>query len=264
MAMKYPSSLSNLLFVDIETVSSTATYEDLSPAMQKHWDRKASILSRGEEIAPEQMYVDKAAIYAEFGKIITIGLGYLHFRESGSLPELRLTVLASDDERELLQTFADMLQKMKHPGLTLCGHNAKEFDFPYLSRRMLVCGIPLPDVLDTGGKKPWEVMHIDTMELWKFGDYKSYTPLDLLASLFEVPTSKEGIDGSQVGAAYYQEQALDKIAKYCLEDVRVTAQVYLRLKGLPALGEEQIVRSLPDHPQQVGQEETAVKVQTIA
>lgn len=259
MSIAYPQSLKDLLFIDIETVSSTSTYQELPEAMQRHWDRKAGHLSRGGELDPASMYAERAAIYAEFGRVITIGLGYFRFRESEPVPDLRLTVLSGHDEKSLLQSFAEILQKLRHPALTLCGHNAKEFDFPYLSRRMLVNGVALPDVLNTGGKKPWEVQHVDTMELWKFGDYKSYTPLDLLATLFDVPTSKEGIDGSQVGTAYYGRNAIDEIAGYCMEDVRVTAQVYLRLQGLAALPEEQIYRNLPapDQDTEAGKEKTA-------
>lgn len=243
--MNYPATLKDILFIDIETVSLTQHYDQLNEEMQAHWGKKAIQLTRDPEVSPEASFTERAAIYAEFGKVVCIGLGMIRFSTEKAIPDLRLTVLQNHDEQQLLQEFSDLLTRLNNPRLQLCGHNGKEFDFPYLSRRMLINGLPLPTVLNVAGKKPWEVNHIDTLELWKFGDYKSFTSLSLLASVFDIPTSKDDIDGSQVGEVYYQEEDLFKIARYCQEDVRVTAQVYLRLMGLPALPQHSIIRATP-------------------
>lgn len=229
-----------ILFIDIETVSQTNDYDSLSERIKTQWARKSSYLNKDLEKSPEERYHDRAAIFAEFGKIITIGLGFFTPNEEGEMT-LRLTSIAYDDEDLLLKEFIEVLSKFDQDKLHLCGHNGKEFDFPYLCRRMLVNGLKLPCALDTFGKKPWEVNHIDTMEMWKFGDWKHYTSLDLLASIFDIESSKESIDGGQVGKTYYEEKDLEKIAKYCMRDVIVTAQLYLKLKSLDEIKPDNII-----------------------
>ncbi|MEJ2004240.1 MAG: 3'-5' exonuclease [Cyclobacteriaceae bacterium] len=169
----------------------------------------------------------RAALHAEFGKIIVIGLGFITGKHGRM--ELRLKSLAGDDEKQLLQQFIEVLKKFDPEKIQLCAHNGRSFDFPYLSRRILINELSLPDVLRLSGKKPWEINHLDTMELWRFGDYRHYTSLDLLASIFDIPTSKMDMDGSQVGNAYHEDHDLEGIARYCLKDVEVTARIYLRL-----------------------------------
>jgi len=230
----------SILFIDIETVSQTNNYDELPERIKTQWARKSSFLKPDIERSPEELYHDRAAIYAEFGKIVTIGLGYFDHSDKNST-SLRLTSIANHDETQLLQDFVSMLYKFNHDKLQLCGHNGKEFDFPYLCRRLLVNGLKLPYVLDTSGKKPWEVNHLDTMEMWKFGDWKHYTSLDLLASIFGIESSKDNIDGSQVGSVYYEENDLEKIAKYCMRDVAVTAQLYLKLKSQQGIDPENII-----------------------
>jgi len=230
----------SILFIDIETVSQTNDYDQLSDRLKTQWARKSSFLTKDKEKSVEDIYRDKAAIFAEFGKVITIGLGFFVKNEENEI-SLRLTSIANDDEKVLLQEFIEVLSKFDQDKLQLCGHNGKEFDFPYLCRRILVNELKLPYSLDTSGKKPWEVNHIDTMEMWKFGDWKHYTSLDLLASIFGIASSKEGIDGSQVGKTYYEENDLDKIAQYCMRDVAVTAQLYLKLKSLASIKPENII-----------------------
>jgi len=229
-----------ILFIDIETVSQTNNYEGLSDRLKTQWERKSSFLKNDNDLSPEDMYYDKAAIYAEYGKVVTIGLGYFTPNEDGE-STLRLTSIAHHDEKELLKEFTMMLSKFSSDKLQLCGHNAKEFDFPYLCRRLLINDFKLPYILDTSGKKPWEVNHLDTMEMWKFGDWKHYTSLDLLASIFDIESSKDNIDGSQVGRVYYEENDLDRIAQYCMRDVAVTAQLYLKLKVGEGIKPEHII-----------------------
>ena len=226
-----PVSSQNILFLDIETVSCAASYQELSEPFKHFWDKKAATLGTTEPEQVSQLFFERAAIYAEFGQIITIGLGYITL-SSDQEPTLRVKCLSNHDEKILLHTFCEMLStKFEQNTLCLCAHNGKEFDFPYLSRRMLVHNIPLPPVLNTSGKKPWEVHHLDTMEMWKFGDRKNFTSLDLLATLFGIPSSKDTMDGSQVNHYYYIQKDLDKIATYCMQDIVVTAQVFRKLNS---------------------------------
>lgn len=231
--------LKNVLFLDIETVSCCEDFEMLHERLKPLWVKKSQYLSNEENKHAETFYT-KAAIYAEFGKIITIAIGVFSLSNEGELC-LRIKDLTSENESELLKSFSSLLNdKFDQNNLFLCAHNGKEFDYPYLCRRMLVNGIKLPKVLDICEKKPWEVPHYDTLDMWKFGDRKSYTSLELLAALFGIKTSKDGIDGSMVNHVYYKEGNLQRIVKYCKEDVAVTAQLYCKLKLFPAIKEENI------------------------
>ena len=232
--------MKNLLFIDIETVSQTNNYNELPERMKTQWSRKTAFLRKDEEQTDEDIYHERAAIYAEFGKVIVIGVGFFVKNENDEFT-LRVKALKGDNELKLLEDFVEVLTHFKSDDLQLCAHNGKEFDFPYLCRRMLVNGIKLPYVLNTSGKKPWEVNHLDTMQMWKFGDYKHYTSLDLLASIFEIESSKTGIDGSQVGRVYHEENGLTEIAEYCMRDVAVTAQLYLKLNAIEGFDPDNIV-----------------------
>ena len=232
--------IENVLFLDIETVPAFPDYGQLSERMQKLWNKKSERLttnsnSTDEVVSPEQLYT-RAGIYSEFGKIICISVGA--FLKG----EFRIKSFSGHDEKELLSEFADLLNKRyNRPEHLLCAHNGKEFDFPYMARRMLVLGIPIPSILDLAGKKPWEVNHLDTMELWKFGDYKNYTSLDLLAAIFNIPTPKDDIDGSQVANVYYIENDLPRIVHYCTKDVLTVAQIFRRYRGEPLIEESAVV-----------------------
>jgi DNA polymerase elongation subunit (family B) len=203
-------SLENLLVLDIETVRSHKLYEDMPARLQAQWDRKSVFLKTEKEETPKELFEDRGGIYAEFGKIVCVSVGF--FTYTGSELALRVKAIYNEDESILLEDLKGVLQKFDNRSLTLCGHNGKEFDFPYIARRMLINNIKLPAVLDTSGKKPWEVNHLDTMEMWKFGDRKNFTSLELLATLFDIPTSKDAIDGSQVSTVYYEDLDLKKIA----------------------------------------------------
>lgn len=229
-------SLDKVLFLDIETVPGVATFQDLSERFKKLWEKKAELLKRNEpELTADVLYA-RAGIYAEFGKIVCISCGF----ENGK--EFRLKSFYGDDENILLREFADMLNNhFNNSYHLLCAHNGKEFDFPYIARRMLINGIPIPHILNLAGKKPWEVRHLDTMELWKFGDYKHYTSLELLAAIFDIPTPKDDIDGSMVGHTYWVEKDLDRIVKYCEKDVLTIAQVMRRYLGEPLIDESDVV-----------------------
>lgn len=232
--------LKNILFIDIETVSLTKEFEQLPFRLQEHWKKKASRLKNDEDLPPEKLYFDRAAIYAEFGKVICIGVGGFYEQDT----KFKAKTLAYGDEKELLLNFKKLVEDHSAKGnLILCAHNGREFDFPYLCRRMLINGIKLPSVLDITGKKPWEVLHIDTLEFWKFGDYKNFTSLDLLSSVFEIPGSKVHMDGSEVNTNFYFQNNAQKIAEYCREDVIVLAQLYLKLNGREILNNEDLLRA---------------------
>lgn len=217
-------NLKNVMFLDIETVPGSPEFDDLPENFKHHWEKKSSFF-RNEEQTAADVY-NRAGIYSEFGKIICISVGIIHE------DKLRIKSFASDDEKNLLQDFAKMIASWDSANEKyLCGHNVREFDIPYISRRMLINGIKLPPVFDISGKKPWEVRHIDTLELWKFGDYKNFTSLSLLADLFNIPTSKDDIDGSMVSEVYYKEKDLPRIVKYCEKDVLCVANLVLKLMG---------------------------------
>ncbi|HCX20425.1 MAG: 3'-5' exonuclease [Flammeovirgaceae bacterium] len=233
--------LRNLLILDIETVALTKEYQKLNADLRKHWERKSSFLRNEDELTSEELFSEKAGIYAEFGKVITVAFGIFHDLPDGSLA-LRVKSVTGHDEAALLKEIKDLLETIFDPeNLRLCAHNGKEFDFPYLSRRMLINGIKLPYVLDNSGKKPWEVNFLDTMEMWKFGDRKNFTSLDLLTTIFNIPSSKSDIDGSMVNKVYYEEEnGLERIQKYCQGDVVATAQLFLKMNALPVVDEKNI------------------------
>ena len=226
--MFYKLDLKNVLFLDIETVPQYPKFNQLTDKEKQLWTKKASRLVSDNETA-EDIY-NRAGIYAEFGKIVCISTGFL--TEMEGKKEFRLKSFFGDDEAELLNSFAEMLNAhYNNDKYYLCAHNGKEFDYPYIARRMLLNGIKLPKLLNISGLKPWEVKHLDTMEMWKFGDYKSYTSLDLLTTIFNIPTPKDDIDGSMVHKVYYQEKDLPRIVTYCEKDVLAIAQLLLKYRN---------------------------------
>jgi uncharacterized protein YprB with RNaseH-like and TPR domain len=231
--------LSNILFLDIETVPQQPSFDGLAEEWQALWKKKAEQLLRNRtEETPESIY-NRAGIYAEFGKIICVSCGVL--QGAGAERKLLLKSFCCDDEKELLQDFAGMVNKWNAgTGKYLCAHNGKEFDFPYLCRRMTINAIEIPALLQLAGKKPWETSLLDTMELWKFGDYKNYTSLNLLAHTLGIQTPKDDIDGSMVADVYWKENDTARIVTYCQKDVVTVAQVFLRLQGEPAIANENI------------------------
>ncbi|MFB6340893.1 3'-5' exonuclease [Saccharicrinis sp. FJH62] len=234
----------HILFLDIETVPLAQKLSDLPESHAKLWSLKfEQFKSRNPDRYDESVDAAKAfslegGIFSEFGKIICISVGIM--TESGGTKRFRLKSFAGDDEKVLLNDFAGMLNKWSSPEKQLCGHNIKEFDVPYICRRMIINGISLPDVLNIAGKKPWEVQFIDTLELWKFGDFKHYTSLNLLTTVLGIPTPKDDIDGSMVAEVYYSDDNLQRIVSYCEKDVFATAQVYFRFSGLPLMEQEMI------------------------
>lgn len=232
--------LENILFLDIETVPQEETWNRLSENTKTLFEQKTAY-QRKEEITAEDFY-ERAGIWAEFGKIICISVGY--FTNQKNEKQFRVKSFYGDDEKILLIEFKELLNnhfnKKEH---VLCAHNGKEFDFPYIARRMIINRIELPKKLNLFGKKPWEIPHLDTMELWKFGDYKHYSSLKLLTSILEIPSPKDDIDGSEVANVYYKEKNLDRIVTYCEKDTVAVAQLVLHFNNEKLLEDFQIIRS---------------------
>lgn len=239
--------ITKMLFLDIETVSGERTYGDLNVTFKTLWGYKApgALKRYGEELTEEELtesYTDKAAIFAEFGKIVCISVGAV-YRDKDKQLKIRLKSFADRDETKLLTDFNGLLEQYYGDAgkFFICGHNIKEFDVPYMCRRMIVNRLPLPALLDIGGKKPWETKHlVDTMDMWKFGDRKAYVSLKLLAGVLGFPSPKDDIDGSDVGRVFWEEDDVERIAVYCEKDVLATAQLFLRYLNRPLFEEAQI------------------------
>ena len=223
-------NIEEVLFIDIETVPLAPEYGELTEKWRQLWAHKMQFsINNGEPI--EELY-ERAGIYAEFGKIICISAGYVTQKQGD--PFFRVKSFHDDDEKKLIRTFFNAWEKFSRAGKRrMCAHNGQEFDFPYIARRALVHNLGLPKILDIAGSKPWEVKEqlIDTLQLWKFGDYKHYTSLSLLCELFNIPTPKDDIDGSQVSKIYWEENDLDRIIKYCEKDTLAVANLLLKYKG---------------------------------
>jgi uncharacterized protein YprB with RNaseH-like and TPR domain len=231
-------SIHKILFLDVETVPVAADFSELHKEFQSLWAEKTR-WQRSNQQSPGEFYGLKAGVMAEFAKVICISVGYLYEKEGQHF--FRIKSFYGDDEKAILEDLKLLLdEKFATPKHYLCAHNGKEFDYPFLCRRMLVNGIQLPKILEISGKKPWEVRHLDTMEMWKFGDYKHYTSIKLLAALFGIPTPKDDIDGSQVSKVYWQDKDLERIKNYCQKDTLTVAQILLKYMCKPILTEEQI------------------------
>ncbi len=237
--MENKIKLSNILFLDIETVPELENFDELNSVKQELFTKKTQY-QRKEDFTPEEFY-ERAGIWAEFGKIVCISVGF--FDDQTTDLTFRLKSFYGNDEVKILMDFKNLLEKYySRKQHVLCAHNGKEFDFPYIARRMIINKIKLPGKLNLFGKKPWEVAHLDTLEMWKFGDFKHYTSLNLLTNILGIASPKEDIDGSQVAHVYYKENDLERIAQYCENDTLAVAQVYLRMMHLDILKVEQVIR----------------------
>ncbi|TVR81546.1 MAG: 3'-5' exonuclease [Chitinophagaceae bacterium] len=241
--------LNKILVIDVETVPVKPAFNELSPALQEIWTEKANRVD--PEVPADELFFKRGGIYSEFGKIICISVGiFIRNNEENNL-QIKIKSFSGNDEKNLLSSFAKMLNQFypNPSAFFFCGHNIKEFDIPYISRRMLINRIQLPQSLRLHEKKPWEVNHIDTMQLWRFGDYKNFTSLKLLTELFEIPTPKDDIDGSKVAEVYWNEKNLARIVNYCNKDVAATAQLYLALSGFPLIQPENVIYADEKNPE---------------
>ena len=216
--------LEKVLFLDIETVPQYGNWDEMDEFLQKLWDKK-TLHQRKDDFTAEEFYKERGGIMAEFGKIICISVGILDKSD-----KIMIKSFAGDDEKKLLEEFGEIFNRPKLRDVILCAHNGKEFDFPWIARRFLINGMQPPKPFQLFGKKPWEIPHLDTMELWKFGDYKSYVSLELLANVFGIPTPKDDIDGSMVASMYWIEKDLFRIVQYCEKDVLTLANVFRRMR----------------------------------
>lgn len=243
--------LSKILFLDIETVSAYPDYADLPDNFRPLWQNKCRQILRlpAEELDESTVsatYTDRAGIFAEYGKIVCISVGFVRRDRDDKRLRVRLKSFADQNEKVVLEQFSELISQY-YANVNrdyMCGHNIREFDIPYICRRMLVHQLPLPIPLQLYGKKPWETKHLlDTLELWKFGDRKNFTSLKTLAAVLDFPSPKDDIDGSQVGRVFWEEQDLDRIAYYCEKDVLATVQLFLRLRRMPILEEDQVIHT---------------------
>ncbi len=216
--------IEKVLFLDIETVPQSDQFANLTETEQHLWDKKTA-RQRNEEVSAADFYGERAGIMAEFGKIICISIGMVEKNN-----QLLIRSFSGDNEVKLLQEFGEIFNRPKLQNVVLCAHNGKEFDFPWIARRYLICGMQPPVPFQTYGKKPWEIQHLDTMELWKFGDYKNFVSLELLAHVFGISTPKNDIDGSMVSSIYYIEKDLPRIVNYCEKDVLTLANVFRKMR----------------------------------
>lgn len=230
--------LNKVLFLDIETVPQTYQFSEVDEKTKELFEAKTRFMQK-EDKSYTDLYNERAGIYAEFGKIVCISVGFVV--ESSTGKQMRMKSFYHEDEETLLKQFKALLEEhYNSPYHILCGHNAKEFDFPYICRRMLIHGISLPEALNIAGKKPWEINHLDTMELWKFGDFKAYTSLALLCHVFNIPTPKDDISGADVARVYYEENDLERIKVYCEKDVVALIQLFLKMRGEALVDEGEI------------------------
>lgn len=252
--------LDRCIFIDIETVPEYENFEQVPERFKDLWVtkwgkirkfRNKSIAELAEhaqdpdsEFAEAAEFYREAGIFAEFGKIVCISLGrFTTYDKARDQRKFRVTSFLSASEEDLLAEMENHIGRLseKEIGLgkfgkpeekfkyCLVGHNIKEFDVPYLCRRMMVHGICLPEIVDCAGLKPWETpQFVDTMELWKFGDNKSFTSLDLLAARFGIESPKDDMDGSMVYQVFYESQDMDRLGRYCAADVVTCASLMLK------------------------------------
>ncbi|HMN32422.1 MAG: ribonuclease H-like domain-containing protein [Chitinophagaceae bacterium] len=232
--------LENILLIDIETVPERSSYDQLDVAKQRLWEKKSTLFKEQDE-SSASMFEERAGIYAEFGKIVCIGLGY--FTKENGIWKLKLKAFSGHDEREILSQFVKVCDVFfKGNERKFCGHNIREFDIPYICRRCLIQQVSMPRILaDLQDKKPWENPMFDTLQLWKFGEYKHFISVDLLANVLNIESPKGDIDGSDVARVYWQDGDINRIATYCKKDVETVAQIILKLKGLPIIEPENII-----------------------
>lgn len=229
--------LENILFLDIETVPEAEDFNVLDNETQNLWEAKTQY-QRKEEFSAEEFY-NRAGIWAEFGKIICISVGY--FIVKGDIRNFRVTSFFGE-ETKILKDFCNLINNhFNKPQHLLCGHNIKEFDIPFIARRLIINTISIPEKFNLFGKKPWEIPHLDTLELWKFGDYKHFTSLKLMCKVLGIPSPKADIDGSMIAHTFYKEKDIDRIITYCEKDTIAVAQVFLRLRREELLTEDEII-----------------------
>ncbi|MFC5411324.1 3'-5' exonuclease [Larkinella bovis] len=239
MPVSWKKRLKNLLFIDIKTVAGAPSYNELDERIRQQWGQKISYFQNEENWSAAKWYDNRASYYAEYGKIVCIGIGGLYWDDDDNI-FLKVKTLANNDEAALLGEFINLIEKYPTNELILCAHNGKEFDYPYLCRRMLVHEHQLPATLRLSGRKPWDIPHQDVLEMWRFGDSRHFVPLDLLAAVLNLPTQPLELTGDQTSLVYYQKQGMAKVREYARASIVTLVQVYLRLLGAPLVEEQRI------------------------
>ena len=226
-------SIHDMIFIDIETVSCAPNFSTLDEHWKQLWEEKIK-RALPEEVTAEEFYEQRAGVMAEFSKVVCISMGYFVKEEN---LKMRVKSYYGSDEKMILQNFLKTMHRIESNSRSwhFAGHNIKEFDIPFICRRLIVNGIPVPAFLDFQNMKPWETNIIDTFQYWRFGDYKNYTSLKLLAAALGVPSPKDDLDGSMVGKTYWEENDLKRIAVYCQKDVVTVGNIILKFKNIPLL-----------------------------
>ncbi len=228
----------DIIFLDIETVSCFPDFETMPLLWQKNWQEKIKYsLPEGKTAA--EFYELRAGVMAEFSKIVCISMGYLMREEQ---LKLRVKSFYGHEECSILDSFVKTMERIEKHSRSwhFGGHNIKEFDIPFICRRLLANGKPIPAFMDFQNMKPWETNIVDSFQYWKFGDYKNYTSLNLLAAVLDIPSPKDDIDGSMVGSVYWKEKNIERIASYCQKDVVTVANVFLKFNNLPLLHDDDV------------------------
>ena len=224
-----------LLFVDIETVGVDEDLDSLhhtNPKLSKVWEETGwdyfkRKYSEDSELSSNQMFVKRAALLPEFGKIVCISVGFIV--PSG---ETKLDSFYGDEKNILIST-SELLNRVDKLGFVICGHNVKNFDLPYIAKRMLINNIPVPKILPNYTIKPWESRVLDTKEVWGFNSFGGLSSLNLVCTSLGLETSKEGeVNGSNMHKYYYDSNNIEKIKNYCEEDVKCTINLVKKLKKL--------------------------------
>lgn len=216
----------NFLFMDIET----ARIQDkltTNTELFKSWEYKRR--KEGETLVKDlkKSFEHKAALYAEFGKVVCISIG--------KIVDEKLVVQSyyGDDEKEVLEKIKKVLTAFykKFPDLMLCGHSIIGFDIPFLMRRMIINGIQVPSFLDLTTSKPWTLSDdiVDIAQIWKTTGFYGASLVNMSHAM-GLPSPKEDIDGSMVSDTYYREKdGLKRIVKYCEQDVFATVNIVQKL-----------------------------------
>lgn len=225
----------NVMIVDVETVPIVPTFDQLSEPLQRHWSRKAAQWQPETPFEPSETW-ERAGIYAEFGKIICISTGILAGNEEHPILHIRSF---EGPEDELLRNFFVFCNELQPE--RLAGHNIREFDIPYICRRSFIQQVPLPPLLaHMQAKKPWESPLIDTLQFWKFGEFKNFVSVDLLCTLLGIDSPKQTMSGQDVAQVYWQERNRQRIIDYCEHDVLAVAHLLLRLMGTQTMNKSNI------------------------
>jgi len=226
------SDINKLLFLDIETVGIEEDLDSLHitfPHLSKMWGETGYDYCKrrypNEDLYSNEMFIKKAALLPEFGKIVCASVGFIS--PNG---QIKLDSFVGD-EKDILGNICELFNSVDKLGFKICGHNIKNFDLPYIGKKMLVHGITLPKILPTYNDKPWETKVVDTKEVWGFNSYIGLSSLDLICASLDVESPKNGdLKGDLLHQFYYSEKKdINKIKEYCEKDVEATIKLVKKI-----------------------------------